>query len=79
MLRLTRTHRVKISNRMAIFAAFLLVAATMAGVNSSFNDTMAEGKNIVNTASEAPAQAKTVRSVKAKKGLKANFFLFRHK
>ncbi len=34
MLRLTRTYRFRVSNRMAVLAAFLLISAVAAGVNN---------------------------------------------
>ena len=35
MTRLTRHHKFRVSNRLALFAAFLLVASTLAGVSRS--------------------------------------------
>ena len=77
MFRLTRTHKTRISNRMAALAVFLLVAAALAGFNAPSSDTLGDATTIAGTSNEAPAN--TLRSVKARKGLKFNFYLFRHK
>jgi len=79
MFRLTRTHRARISNRMAALAVFLLVAAAMAGLNTTSNDAMGAANSMADNSNETPAQAQSVRSAKASRGLKFNFYLFRHK
>ena len=80
MLRLTRKYQNRVSHRMAVLAVFLLVAATMAGVNSTMTDPVTDGGNLAasSESTESPAQAPGVRSVKVKRGFKVNFNLFRH-
>ena len=77
MFRLTRTHKSRISNRMAALAVFLLVAAALAGFNAPSSDAIGDTATMAKTSNEAPANS--VSSVKARKGLKFNFYLFRHK
>jgi hypothetical protein len=62
---------------MAALAVFLLVAAAVAGFNAPSSDGIGDAATMAGTSNEAPAQS--VRSVNAKKGLKFNFYLFRHK
>ena len=80
MLRLTRTHRIRVSNRMAVFAAFLLIAATMAGLGGTINGTISGEPTIADSsqAVDNTHQPSAVRSVRASKGFKV-FYLFRHK
>ena len=78
MLRLTHTHRIRVSNRLAALAAFLLVAATAASVGGSLNESVDAGSSLAGKAvSDSPAQAGTVRSAKAGKGFKISLYLFR--
>jgi hypothetical protein len=78
MMRLTHTHRSRVSNRLAVLAAFLLVAATVAGVSGPFGGTGEAGSLQATTqASDNPAQASAVRSAKANKGFKISLYLFR--
>ena len=79
MLRLTRTHRIKVSNRMAALAAFLLITAAVAGINSPMNQAGDAATSVVSTTQnqEQSAQASSVRSVKANRGFKASLYLFR--
>ncbi len=79
MLRLTRTYRERVSNRTAVLAVCLLVAAAVAGFNAPSADTVNDVQSVAGASSESAAPAQSVRSVKARKGLKFNFYLFRHK
>ena len=79
MLRLTRTYRERVSNRMAVMAICLLFAAAMAGFNAPTADSINQSQGVAGTTSESSTPSQSVRSVKAKKGLKFNFYLFRHK
>ena len=78
MLRLTRTHRFRVSNRLAVLAAFLLVAATAASVGGSLAETVDGGSSVAGMAvNDSPAQANTVRTAKANKGFRVSLYLFR--
>ena len=79
MLRLTPTHRFRVSNRMAVLAAFLLITAAVAGLNSPINRASDAATSVVSTTQnqEKPAQASQVRAVKANRGFKASLYLFR--
>ena len=79
MLRLTHTHRIRVSNRMAVLAAFLLVIAAAAGINGPMNEAGDMANSVVSNSqvSEKPAKVSPVRSVKAGKGFKASLYLFR--
>ena len=78
MLRLTRTHRSRVSNRLAVLAAFLLVAATVASVGSEWIETADGGTSVAGmTVNENPAEANTYRAAKVRKGFKASLYLFR--
>jgi hypothetical protein len=79
MMRLTRTHRTFVSNRLAVLAAFLLVAAAAAGINGSMNDTAEAGPAL---AASQPANDNAMRATgpqpaKANKRFKLSFYLFR--
>ena len=79
MMRLTRTHRTFVSNRLAVLAAFLLVAAAAAGINGSMNDTAEAGPAL---AARQPANDNAMRATgpqpaKANKRFKLSFYLFR--
>ena len=77
MLRLTRTHRYRVSNRLAVLAAFLLVAATVASVGGSLAETANSGPALVGAAQQDEASVNTVRAAKAGKGFKVSLYLFR--
>ena len=79
MMRLTRTHRTFVSNRLAALAAFLLVAAAVAGLNGSMSDAVEAGPAL---AASQPADDNALRAtgpqpVKADKRFKLRFYLFR--
>ena len=79
MLKLTRTHRTWVSNRMAVFAAFLLIAATVAGIGGSFNEHQEAGATLVDTESVegGAGQGGQVSALRTGKGFKVNLYLFR--
>lgn len=79
MLRLTRTHRIRVSNRMAVLATLLLLIAATAGINSPMNNAGDAATSVVSNsqAPEKAAKVSPVRSVKASKGFKASLYLFR--
>ena len=79
MLRLTRTYKERVSNRMAVLAICLLFAAAMAGFSAPTADSVNGAQGMAGTTSESSTPSQSVGSVKAKKGLKFNFYLFRHK
>jgi hypothetical protein len=64
---------------MAVLAAFLLIGATAAGVNSPLNKAGDATSTVVSNSqpAEKPAKVSPVRSVKAGKGFKASLYLFR--
>ncbi len=82
MLPLTRTRKNRISNRLAIFAALLLVVTSMAGIDDSArpadNEPGLESVSMV--AGETPALLDSGNSskVKVNKGFKMSLFLFRN-
>lgn len=80
MLRLTRTHRVRVSNRLAALAAFLLVAASLAaGVDRTADQPLEAGASVAATSAPALDRGKAgeVHAVKANKGFKVRLYLFR--
>lgn len=79
MLRLTRTNRTRVSNRTAVLAAFLLVAATVASVGGAFSEAPNATPTLAGTApaQENAAQADAVKAVKARRSFKVSLHLFR--
>ena len=79
MLRLTRKHRTRVSNRLAVFAAFLLIAATVASIGSAFDSQPEAGPSLVGaeTAEAESGQGKAVSAVRSNKRFKVNLYLFR--
>jgi hypothetical protein len=78
-MRLTRTHRKRISNRLAVLAAFLLVAATAASLNGSMARAVDAGPSVAGSsqAAEQAAQAPELGSVKSNRSFKFRLHLFR--
>lgn len=76
MLRLTNTHRYRVSNRMAALAAVLLVVATVASVGGALDRTQTAAPTLVGT-NDGVATNTTVRSAKANKGFRVSLYLFR--
>ncbi len=79
MLRLSRTYRERVSNRTAVLAVCLLVAAAVAGFNAPSADTVNDIPSVAGASNESATPTQSVRTVNARKGLKFNFYLFRHK
>lgn len=80
MLPLTRYSKTHISNRLAIFAALLLVVTSLAGVGGSSLPTENGTRMAVDTVSEASVQTQisSATQVKKNKGFKVTLFLFRN-
>lgn len=83
MLPLTRSHKVKVSNRLAVFAALLLLVTALSGVGGSHPVT-GQPQSLASAAEmsgEAPArfQVTGTSSAKKNKGFKMSLFLFRNK
>jgi len=82
MLPLTKNRRIRISNRLAVFAASLLVVTSLAGVGGSTRFTES-GKNLAERV-EAPAETTPMMrtagpsKVNGKRGFKVSLFLFRN-
>jgi hypothetical protein len=81
MIRLTRLPKIRVSNRLALFAAFLLVVSTLAGVSQSSSLDMDAGALAATAATEqAPAErALTFEATpkKKSKGFKVSLLLLR--
>ncbi len=77
MMRLTRTHRIKISNRLAVLAAFLLVAATAASLNGSMARAVDAGPAVAGNPPAADSAPPELASVKSNRGFKLRLYLFR--
>ena len=73
MFRLT-CKRCRVPNQIAVLAAFLLLAATVATVNQAADRGMDTGPNVVHS-EEAPATVATTAN--RDKGFKLNLYLFR--
>lgn len=81
MLRLNRIHKPRVSNRLAIFAAVVLMSSIVAGLDRSMShenssDSLASGLSWFST-DTADKQASTGSQVKQKKGFKVSLFLLR--
>ena len=81
MSRLTRFRQFRISNRLAVFAAFLLLAATVAGTTRSVNNPLGDPVLQSAAAQDATAPVKTnsksLRTVRNNKPFKISLYLFR--
>jgi hypothetical protein len=79
MLRLTHNHRTRVSNRMAVFAAFLLIAATVASLGGALDGHREAGPSMVGTgtAEADSGQGNAVSAVRSNKRFKVNLYLFR--
>ena len=82
MLRITRKRQFRVSNRMAVLAALLLVVTASAGIGNSFETTdgytpatMAETTRSA-PASETPSERIGSAAVKQRK-FRVNLYLFR--
>jgi len=82
MLRLTRHPQSRISNRLAIFAALLLLVTSLSGIgNSVVSSGEGEALAATNSAAEsAPVSLRSGSSTKARKNrnFKISLFLFRN-
>ena len=83
MLSLYRHRKIRISNRLAIFAAMLLAVTSLAGTGGAARP--ANQESILHTASMAAGDEPAVlysgnaSKVKANKGFKMSLFLFRNR
>ena len=81
MLRLNRTHKPRVSNRLAIFAAVVLMSSIVAGLDRSMPhenspDSLASTPPLFSSETvNKPASAGS--QVKQKKGFKVSLFLLR--
>ena len=82
MLPLTRTRKNRVSNRLAAFAALLLVVTSLAGVGGSSHSRGSESilQTVALAAEEEAALLPSGNTTKAKtnKGFKKSLFLFRN-
>jgi hypothetical protein len=82
MLRITRPRTYRVPHRLAGFAAFVLVATSLAGIGGS--SPSADSDSMLQTAcqaaEEAPAFLQSVNAAEPRnnKGFKMSLFLFRH-
>jgi hypothetical protein len=81
MIKLTRHPKIRVSNRLALFAAFLLVVSTLAGVSHSpsFDSDLSA---LAATAASEPAPAEQTLTFEAapkkkNKGFKVSLLLLR--
>lgn len=81
MLRMNRTHKTRVSNRLAVVAAFMLMISIVAGLDSSMtvkgNTDSLAAKTSLFTTEAVNAQPSTGSRVKQKKGFKVSLFLLR--
>lgn len=79
MIRLTRAHRIRVSNRLAALAAFLLVAATVAGVSAPLDSAgISDGQMLADSGQvETQPAVKELATVSRNKGFKVSLYLFR--
>jgi len=82
MLRLTRQAKSRISDRLAIFAALLLLVTSLSGIGNSFISS-SDGEELLiasSAAESAPVSLQSGSNSKAKKNrnFKVSLFLFRN-
>lgn len=79
MFRLTRIRRIRVSNRLAVLAACLLIVAAATGMSSPLAQPAGEQSSAkANTFQPAGSEANTTASVKSRKGFRVSLYLFRH-
>ena len=79
MIRLTRARKIRVSNRLAALAAFLLVAATVAGVSAPIDsDGVSDSRMLASSqqAESRPADS-NLATIRRNKGFKVSLYLFR--
>ena len=82
MMRLTRTHRSLVSNRLAVLAAFILFAAAAAGYQGATTGSVDAGPALAASQSapaDNAARASSLKPATANKRFKVRFYLFRHR
>jgi hypothetical protein len=81
MLRINRTHKTRVSNRLAVVAAFMLMISIVAGLDNSMtaesNINSLASKSLLFSSEVVSAQPSTGSRVKQKKGFKVSLFLLR--
>ena len=77
MLRLTHTYRQRVSNRLAVLAAFLLVAASLATGIDHAMDNPANAANSMAASTATSMDRGQVREASVNKGFKVRLYLFR--
>ena len=74
MFRLTRAHRYRVSNQLAVLAAFLLIAASAASIERVADESQQSGPALVQNDAAAAGNA---ASVNKNKGFRVSLYLFR--
>ncbi len=79
MIRLTRAHKFRVSNRLAALAAFLLVAATVAGFSAPIDSDGVSDDRMMASSAEVEAQPTggDLAAIARNKGFKVSLYLFR--
>ena len=80
MLRITRLRKLRISDRLAVFAALLLVVTSLAGMGSSVNSSSAGNVHLaaVADAAQVSTQSGASSAVKKNRGFKVSLLLIRN-
>ncbi len=76
MLRITRHRNLRISDRLAVFAALLLVVTSLAGMGNSLNSANPENAPMAAMADAAQSSARS--AVKKNRGFKVSLLLIRN-
>jgi len=78
MLPITRSHKIRISNRLAVIAALLLVVTSLAGIEgSTISNDQGSALHAANPPAEMTAPGNT--TARKNKGFKMSLFLFRQR
>ena len=80
MLRLNRKYRERVSTRLAILAAFLLVTSSVAGIGTTMDLTHSDNQELADRTSlttDQPSAPATANVQAKKKRFKASLFLLR--
>ena len=78
MIRLTRARKIRVSNRLAALAAFLLIAATVAGVSAPIDSDVSDERMMASsTEVETQPTSGDLAAIARNKGFKVSLYLFR--
>jgi hypothetical protein len=77
MFRLTKRHRARISNKLAMFAAVLLLITAAASVERTVFDHSGARQLAANTAVDTGPNTEALETAKKDKGFKMSLYLFR--